>query len=237
MIRQRRHHPRRPGTRPIRTRRSFPHEGPALDDVLAQRYDHLGQLDEGTFGGPSSTTTARATASRAGPAGEAWPLRRQPPRPVRLSTSAQGEPCWSRPSPAGCCGSVDRWRATSAKSSSTTSGSTSTRSQRRRRARIAADPSWRTPTRQRPSGLDAEKLWVAWERGRAMGQDVLRPLTSGPRRAAIEELRRCGRSRRSTRRWRPCRTIRYAARISCAKAECRSRLPSRRCPSPTGPPP
>jgi hypothetical protein len=41
------------------------------------------------------------------------------------------------------------------------------------RARIAADPSWRdTFDGNVHLGLDAEKLWVAWERGRAMTEDV-----------------------------------------------------------------
>jgi hypothetical protein len=106
------------------------------------------------------------------------------------------------------------------------------------RARIAADPSWRDNYDGNVHlGLDAEKLWVAWSRGRAMTADVYSGHWSfwDHIETRSTSCATAGACHRSSRRWQRCATTRCSASTSPAPG-CRSRRPCRPCRSPTGRP-
>jgi hypothetical protein len=157
----------------------LPYEGPALDDVLAQRYDRLGQLDEGTFGRAffdHYRSNGYAFPGRTFALVEAWATPHDSLHVLSgYSTSAQGELLVAAftggmlrhdldPMESHILPTILIYHLGIDINKGLNAGD---------RARIAADPSWRdTYDGNVHLGLDAEKLWVAWGRGRAMSEDV-----------------------------------------------------------------
>jgi hypothetical protein len=157
----------------------LPYEGPSLDDVLAQRYDHLGQLDDGTFGRAffdHYRSNGYGFPGRTFALVESWATPHDSLHVLSgYSTSALGELLVAAftggmlrhdvdPMESHILPTILIYHLGIDINKGLNAGD---------RARIAADPSWRdTYDGNVHLGLDAEKLWVAWERGRAMSEDV-----------------------------------------------------------------
>ena len=157
----------------------LPYDGAALDEALAQRYDHLGELDEGTFGRAffeHYRSNGYGFPGHAFALVEAWATPHDSLHVLSgYSTSAQGELLVAAftggmlrqdvdPMESHILPTILIYHLGIDLNKGLNAGD---------RARIAADPSWRdTYDGNVHLGLDPEKLWVAWDRGRAMSEDV-----------------------------------------------------------------
>jgi hypothetical protein len=157
----------------------LPYHGDAVDPTLHDRYARLGGLDAGTFGRAFHDHYTRNRYGFAGAAGglvEAWATPHDSLHVLSgYSTSAQGELLVA----AFTGGMLDPhfdlmethvlptiliYHLGIDINKGLNAGDA---------ARIAADPSWRDNFDGNVHlGLDAEKLWVAWERGRGMSTNV-----------------------------------------------------------------
>ena len=157
----------------------LPYHDDALDPTLTARYEHLGELDAGTFGRAFSDhyrSNGYAFPGREFALIEAWATPHDSLHVLSgYSTSAQGELLVAAftggmlrrdvdPMESHILPTILIYHLGIDLNKGLNAGD---------RARIAADPSWRdTYEGNVHLGLDPEKLWVAWERGRTMSEDV-----------------------------------------------------------------
>jgi hypothetical protein len=157
----------------------LPYHDAAVDDVLAGRYDRLADLDEDSFGRAFFTHyrhNGYAFPGRRGAVAESWATPHDSLHVLSgYSTSAQGELLVAAFTGGMLRHDVDLMESHVLPTiliyhlgidinKGLNEGDT---------ARIEADPSWRDNYDGNVHlGLDAEKQWVAWDRGRQMGEDV-----------------------------------------------------------------
>jgi hypothetical protein len=157
----------------------LPYHADGVDDVLATRYDRLADLDEDTFGRAFFEHyhhNGYAFPGRRGAVAESWATPHDSLHVLSgYSTSAQGELLVAAFTGGMLRHDVDLMESHVLPTiliyhlgidinKGLNEGDT---------ARIEADPSWRDNYDGNVHlGLDAEKQWVAWDRGRQMGEDV-----------------------------------------------------------------
>jgi hypothetical protein len=157
----------------------MPYHDDALDPTLHARYDRLGELPDGTFGRAFHehyTTNRYAFAGAEHGLVEAWATPHDSLHVLSgYSTSAQGELLVAAFTGGMLDPSFDLMETHVLPTiliyhlgidinKGLNAGDA---------ARIAADPSWRDNFDGNVHlGLDAEKLWTAWDRGRGMSVDV-----------------------------------------------------------------